>query len=115
MKYLILIMILLLTACTPSWTDGPYEIYIIDGEKNLGYNLGEGAYIRRIDEPRYVNANDSFVAVYACPKQSCAYYYIDRQKDYKFAEANEFVFGPFAKDEFYELTKSLNLPHLQDE
>ncbi len=96
----------LLVGCSSPWSNGPYEVYWIDGVKSLGFNVGDGAYIGRIDEPKSINANEKFITVYACPEQSFAYCYIDREKDHKFADATEFVFGPHTKESFVEWQKN---------
>lgn len=112
MKYILLIVALLLVSCSSSWSEPPYEVYWINGVKSLGFRVGNGAYIGRIDEPRFINANKKFISVYACPEESCAYYYIDRIKDHKFAESTEFVFGPYTKKVFFGLQQKLLLPEL---
>ena len=100
--------------CSSSWRDGPYEVYWIDGKKSLGFIVGEGSYIERIEEPKEIKADTNFISVYACPEKSCAYYYIDRVKDHKFAESTEFVFGPYTKQEFEKLQKELSLPNINE-
>ncbi len=114
MKHISFMVLVLLVGCSSSWRDGPYEVYWIDGVKSLGFNVGNGAYIGRINEPKFINANEKFISVYACPEQSCAYYYIDREKDHKFADSTEFVFGPYTKESFAELRKKLMLPELNE-
>lgn len=111
-KHLRLLIVMLVVACTPSWSDGPYEVYVIDGVKSLGLNVGDGAYIGRIDEPKTIKANGKFISVYACPEDSCAYYYIDRMKDHKFADSVEFVYGPYTQEKFSKLQRELSLPEL---
>ncbi|WP_417357257.1 hypothetical protein [Gallaecimonas pentaromativorans] len=112
MKHILSLIAVLLIGCSPSWSEGPYEVYWIDGVKSLGFNVGDGAYIGRIDEPKFINANEKFISVYACPEESCAYYYIDRSKDHKFAEPTEFVFGPYSQEAFMGLQQKLLLPEL---
>ncbi len=110
MKYILFFAALSIIGCSPSWRDGPYEVYWIDGTKNLGFNVGESSYIQRIEEPKEISSNNNFISVYACPEKSCAFYYIDRVKDHKFAEPKEFVFGPYTKQEFEQLQKEMSLP-----
>ena len=109
-RNLLVFVSLFLLGCSPSWKEGPYEVNWIDGTKTLGYSLGEGAYIGRIDEPRIIASNENYISVYACPDDPCSYYYIDKIKDHKFAEHDEFVYGPFTELEFAALVVSLGLP-----
>ena len=85
-------------------------MYYIDGTKRLGYSLGQGAYIGRLDEPINIKSNEQYISAYACPHKTCAFYYIDKAKDNKFAEHNEFVYGPYTKAQFAAITKKLGLP-----
>jgi hypothetical protein len=114
-KFILFLVALSIIGCSSSWSDGPYEVYWIDGTKSLGYNVGEGAYIKRIEESKEINANSHFISVYACPEKSCAFYYIDRVKDHEFAESTEFVFGPYTKQEFEKLQKELSLPNINEQ
>jgi hypothetical protein len=111
----ILIFCINFFGCSPSWSDGPYEVYWIDGQKSIGYSLGDGAYIGRIDEPKEIQANEKYISVYACPEDSCGFYFIDKVKDHKFAEPTEFVFGPYTKNKFAELQQAMSLPILNVE
>jgi hypothetical protein len=106
---------LLLLGCSPSWEEKPYEVYWIDGTTTLGYSLGGGAYIGRIDEPKTIESNEKYISVYACPLDSCSYYYIDKINDHKFAEHDEFVYGPYTKLQFSNLSGSLGLPKITTE
>jgi len=49
----------------------------------------------------------------ACPENICSYFYIDKVNDHKYAEHNEFVFGPYTKEEFTALELQLALPKLK--
>ncbi|KAF7783547.1 hypothetical protein PRUB_a3341 [Pseudoalteromonas rubra] len=115
MRAFLVLLSLFLVGCSPVWEEPPYEIYYIDGAKTLGYRLGEGGYIGRVDEPELVKTNEKYISVYACPHKSCAFYYIDKAKDHKFAEADEFVFGPYTKAQFTALVKKLGLPNVRTE
>ena len=110
MRIFLVVVSLLLLSCSPAWEESPYEVYYIDGTKTLGHSLGEGAYIGRIDEPVNIEANDKYISVYACPYKTCAFYYIDKIKDHKFAEHDEFVYGPYTKEQFSVLVKKVGLP-----
>lgn len=110
LKFIFILVAIFIVGCSSSWSDGPYEVYWIAGKKSLGYSLGEGSYIQRIEEPKEIKANKYFISVYACPESSCAFYYINRVKDHKFAESSEFVFGPYTEQEFEKLQKQLPLP-----
>jgi hypothetical protein len=107
--FLVLIS-LLLSGCSPIWKEQPYKVYYIDGTKRLGYSLGQGAYIGRLDEPINIKSNKQYISVYACPHKTCAFYYIDKIKDNKFAEHKEFVYGPYTKAQFAAIAKKLGLP-----
>ncbi|MDR7120928.1 hypothetical protein [Rheinheimera soli] len=114
MKYfVILVSCIIIFSLWPSWSDGPYEVYWIDGKKSLGYSLGDGAYIRRIENPREIQVNEKYISLYACPEDSCGFYYIDKSKDHQYAEAAEFVFGPYTKSKFMELQQTMLLPMLK--
>lgn len=52
MKYILSLTAALLAGCSASWSDGPYEIYQMDGVRTLGFRLGESTYIGRIDDPK---------------------------------------------------------------
>ncbi|NKF51653.1 hypothetical protein G3R49_13895 [Shewanella sp. WXL01] len=108
-------MLFFLSACSPSWEEEPYAVYYIDGEKALGYSVGEGAYIRRISEPMKISSNSNYISIYACPYSTCAFYYIDKNKDHQFAEPNEFIYGPFTEASFTNLIKKLGLPKLSSD
>ena len=108
-------MSLLVVSCSPTWKELPYEVYYIDGTKTLGYSLGKGAYIGRVYEPKFISSNDKYISVYACPEDSCSYFYIDKVNDHKFAEYYEFVFGPYTKEQFSGLELKLGLPQLNVE
>lgn len=106
-------MSLLLVGCSPNWEDIPYKIFFIDGTKKLGYSLGGGSFIGRVDEPKHISSNTKYISVYACPEKSCSYFYIDKLNDHKFAEYDQFVFGPYTKEQFSSLVAELGLPRLK--
>ena len=70
-----------LLGCSPSWSEAPYEVYIIDDAKSLGYSLGNGGYISRIEEPINIASNEAFISVYACPKSVCCLLYTSDAAD----------------------------------
>lgn len=115
MRVVLLIVSLFIVGCSPTWKESPYEVYWIDGSKALGFSLGEGAYIRRVDEPISISSNAKYISVYACPETSCSYFYIDKVNDHQFAEHDEFVFGPFSKEQFLMLQSQLGLAKLEVE
>ena len=80
MKYFLLLITLSLLGCSPSWQESPYEVYYIDGSKALGYHLGEGTYIGRIDEPEQIASNESYLSVYARPDGICAFITLIKSK-----------------------------------
>ncbi|WP_394202601.1 hypothetical protein [Marinagarivorans algicola] len=110
MRIFLVLASLFLIGCSPVWEEQPYEVYYIDGTKTLGHSLGDGAYIGRIDEPVSIETNEKYISVYACPHKTCAFYYIDKINDHKFAEHDEFVYGPYTKIQFSSLVKKLGLP-----
>lgn len=115
MRVILALATLSLIGCSPIWEELPYEVYYINGIKTLGYNIGEGAYIGRIHEPVNITANKKYISVYACPYQTCSFYYIDKIKDHEFAEHDEFVFGPYTNEQFATLVKKLGLPRVSSE
>lgn len=115
MRVILVLASLFLVGCSQTWKELPYEIYYLDGTKSLGYSLGDGFYIGRVDEPKYVASNDKYISVYACPENMCSFFYIDKANDHKFAEPNEFVFGPYTKVQFVSLESKLGLPKLKQE
>lgn len=112
MRSLLVILLVVLVGCSPSWEEGPYEVYWIDGTKSLGYKLGNGAFIGRVDFPQEITSNANYLSVSSCQNEFCSYYYIDKAKDHKFAGSGEFVYGPFTKSEFLVLQERLDLPPL---
>ena len=115
MRIILVLVSLFLIGCSPVWEEPPYEIYYIDGAKTLGYGIGEGAYIGRIDEPIKIKTNRKFISVYACPYKTCGFYYIDKINDHKFAEHDEFVYGPYTNEQFTRLVKKFGLPSVNSE
>ncbi|NMP16415.1 hypothetical protein [Thalassotalea sp. Y01] len=107
-----LLVLAFIFGCSPSWEEAPYEVYWVDGAKKLGYRVSDGAYISRIDEPVNIETNQDFISVYACPKNVCNYFYIDKVNDHKFADHDEFVFGPYTKRQFSKVAESMGLPKL---
>ena len=110
MRIFLVLIPLLLNGCSPIWEEQPYEVYYIGDTKKLGYSLGQGTYIGRLDEPINIKSNEKYILAYACPHKICAFYYIDKTKDNKFAEHNEFVYGPYTKAQFAAIAKELGLP-----
>ena len=110
MRVFLVLASLFLIGCSPVWEEQPYEVYYIDGTKTLGHSLDKGGYIGRIDEPVNIETNETYISVYACPHETCAFYYIDKIKDHKFAEHDEFVYGPYTRSQFSSLVKKLGLP-----
>jgi len=111
-KIALLLISYLINGCNQEWSDGPYKIYWINGERKLGYSLGNGAFISRLDAPKLISSNNQFISIYSCHDMKCHYFYIDKEKDHKFAEHNEFVYGPFDTKNYKILKDKLNLPTL---
>ena len=109
------VALILISSCGQRWQEKPYEVYWINGTKSLGYSLGDGAFIGRIDYPKYIASNESYLSVYACNENVCAFYYIDKIADHKHADHDEFVYGPFSKLEFFRIKTKLGLPDVRIE
>ncbi len=118
MKYVLIILSLFLAGCSDfgeNWRNGKYAVFWIDDPDNkvLGYEVEDGAFIKRIG-PKIsaVGANDSYISAVSCRRNRCSYFYIDREKDHKYADGPEAVYGPYGKDQFDAKTIELELPVL---
>ena len=80
MRTFLVLITLLLSGCSPIWKEQPYKVYYIDGTKRLGYSLGQGAYIGRLDEPKNIKSNEQYISVYACPHKTCAFTILIKSK-----------------------------------
>lgn len=114
MRIFLVLALSFLFGCSPTWEEYPYEIYYINGTKTLGYKVAEGVFIGRLDEPKTIVSNKKYISVHGCPNDTCAFYYIDKAKDHKFADHDEFVFGPYSKEQFLDLALRLGLPNLTE-
>ena len=110
---LVFLVSVLLLGCGQSWKEEPYEVIWINGTSSLGYNVGNGAYIGRVDFPMHIASNENYISVYACEDSVCSFYYIDKVKDHKYADHGEFVYGPFSKDTFSAIKDNLGLPNIE--
>lgn len=110
----VIVIVILLLGCSRYWKEGPYEVYWIDGNTTLGYNVGNGGYIGRVKEPVYIESNNKYISVYGC-HTVCSYYYIDKTQDHKYADSDEFVYGPFTEKEFNLIINKLELPKITHE
>lgn len=121
MKYLPIVLSLLLAGCSDSgekWRSGDYVVYWIDNtnERVLGYDVGDGAFIKRIDaKVKSVGANEGYISVVSCQETKCSYFYIDRKIDHKYADSHESVSGPFNEEQFKSKSTELGLPTLSVE
>jgi len=116
-SYLILCFAILVAACDSGvkWRDDPYEVSWIDISSNrtLDYSLGNGTSIGRVQASVIsVGSNKKYVvAKRQVPNtETVQYYYIDRNKDYKYLNFDQITQGPFTKEAFISLKESLGLP-----
>ncbi len=109
-KFSILITILfLLSNCTTEKKiDEKYTIVNIDGYWDLGYSLGEGNSIGRIDN--ISKAGWKFNYIYGVSDGK--YYWFDKTKDDKYNNAEDIVIGPLTKKIFYNKMDSLGIKNI---
>ena len=107
-------IVIFLTACVfdsrEKWRDGYYSVLWIDTFENLtlNYDVGNGDSIGRIGKTILaVGSNNKYVVVKQrldLKSNITNYYIIDRLRDHKYANPQEFVMGPLSEKE-YELKK----------
>ena len=118
-SFIIVILALLLTACSPMWEDGEYEVYYIDGHVSLGIKLdNSGTYHGRVDHKVVaVGANEKYVVAKQLESGSttASYFYIVKADDDKYLNQYEITQGPFSEMRFVELTQTLGLPSFSKE
>lgn len=121
-RALLIIFSALLCSCDSGveWRDRPYEVIWIDtgGNRTLNHEISENASIGRIEaEVIAVGSNDKYVVAKQKPigGGSVAYFYIDREKDDKYLNADEITEGPFSEVRFIQLKTELGLPEFSKE
>ena len=98
------------------WHGGPYTLYWIDIPENvtLGYDLGDGNSIGRIEEQVFaVGWDGNYLVAQQHPKgdnKIINYFIIDAKKDSPMAESKDVVMGPLTEAEYKTKSKELNLP-----
>lgn len=98
------------------WRGGPYELYWIDISDRvcLGYDLGNGNSIGRIDECVFaVGWDGRYLVAKQHPKgdkKITNYFIIDAQKDSRYTDPKHVVLGPISEEEFKAKVSELNLP-----
>ena len=99
------------------WASGKYMVYWIDASANLklGYDLGDGGIIQRVESQVIAIGEDALWIVVArhpeCDKTKTEYFFLSKPDDAPSKNMNEIVQGPFTEAEFGQKSKDLNLPH----
>lgn len=121
-RALLIILSALLCSCDSGveWRDRPYEVIWIDTGDNrtLSHEISENASIGRVEaEVIAVGSSDKYVVAKQKPigGGSVAYFYIDREKDDKYLNADEITEGPFSEARFIQLKTELGLPEFSKE
>lgn len=113
-----MISMMLLASCDskPFWRDPPYQVNWMDGWIYLGIEM-DGVE----DGPTHERVGDRIVAVgsdsrYVVAKQlnqktnMYYFYYIEKEKDNIYLNAEEITQGPFSESEYFALKEELALP-----
>lgn len=120
-KFLLLFLALFLPGCDSGaeWRDGKYEITWIDTSGlSLNLNVGEDAFIERVPANVVAVGSDSqYIVIKQSNKESkeISYFYLEKDKDSIYKNANEITKGPLSEVEFIELSKKLGLPKITKE
>ena len=117
---IILALVVFLWGCVfdsgEKWRDGPYSVLWIDTADNrtLNYDVGNGGSVGRVEKTvMAVGSNDAYVVAQQQPGTDASiisYYIIDRLKDHKYADSQEFVIGPLSEGEYESKKVLLKLP-----
>jgi hypothetical protein len=103
-----------MTACSPMWEDGDYEVYYLDGDIALGIKIdNSGAYHRRVCHKIVaVGSNEKYIVAKQLEPGStiASYFYIERESDNKYLNHDEITQGPYTEIQFAELIQGLGLP-----
>ncbi len=121
--YLIFLTFIVLGGCIfdsgEKWKDSPYIVIWIDDGKNmtLNYEVGDGGSVERVGKKiMAVGSNKKYIVVKQNPDGNSAitkYYFVDRNKDHKYADPDEAVVGPLTEEEFEKRKVQLKLPDFQ--
>lgn len=121
-RALIIICFVLLCSCDSGveWRDKPYQVIWIDTGDNrtLSHEITENASIGRVDaEVVAVGSDDKYVVAKQKPigGGAISYFYIDREKDGRYLNADEITEGPFSEAQFIQLKAQLGLPEFSKE
>lgn len=121
-RALIIICLVLLCSCDSGveWRDKPYQVIWIDTGDNrtLNHEITGNASIGRVDaEVVAVGSDDKYVVAKQKPigGGAISYFYIDREKDGRYLNADEITEGPFSEDQFIQLKAQLGLPEFSKE
>jgi hypothetical protein len=106
------------TACLDSldthWSEGNYEVWdspTAPSCKNLYYNLGGGSGIGRVNCISRIGSNDRYIVA----ASGASYWILDKEKDDKYFNSDEIIFGPFDIDEFDSVKEKLGISSLEFE
>jgi len=120
-RVLLLFFAFFLSGCDSGteWRDGKYEVIWIDTPGlSLNLNVGEGASVERVP-PNVVavGSNSHYIVVKQSNIKSkeIAYFYLEKEKDNIYKNANEIMKGPLSEAEFIELSRKLGLPKFTKE
>ncbi|HMN47365.1 MAG TPA: hypothetical protein PKE27_22510 [Povalibacter sp.] len=98
------------------WRGGPYILIWIDDPSTprLGYDLGEGTSVGRIDETVFaVGWDGRYVVAKQHPdgnKNVTNYFFIDSNNDQPHSDPGAVVVGPLNESEFSNKARELGLP-----
>ncbi|TVZ41820.1 hypothetical protein P886_1170 [Alteromonadaceae bacterium 2753L.S.0a.02] len=116
------IIIVFLVSCDygVEWKDRPYEVIWIDTSDNrtLNREVDENTSIGRVEaEVIAVGSNQKYVVVKQKPVggDSISFFYIEREKDGKYLNADEITQGPFTETRYLVLKSELGLPEFSKE
>ncbi|HCS64717.1 MAG TPA: hypothetical protein DIW64_11950 [Cellvibrio sp.] len=120
-RVLLLFFAFFLSGCDSGteWRDGKYEVIWIDTPGlSLNLNVGDGASVERVP-PNVVavGGNSHYIVVKQSNIKSkeIAYFYLEKEKDNIYKNANEIMKGPLSEAKFIELSRRLGLPKFTKE
>lgn len=95
---------------------GPYRLIAVDmdNQMSISYDLGDGSAVGRINETVFAFGFDErFIVAKQHPngdRSVTNFFYLDMNKDSKYAEPSDSVTGPLTEKEFESESTRLNLP-----